>query len=207
MKVEERTPLAWPEGFPRTKNPERSQFGDHTISAGMDEILKQLRNMRPGVDSCIITANGFLRSIPADKGVAVYFKVQTKWNDQKRCYDTASYVVPCDKWNKIEDNFWAIAKHLEAMRGQRRWGCGSLERDFMGYKALEEKSSGPTAWWQVLGFMGIPNAGINSVMLCEKMYKQLALAEHPDNGGSHERMVELNRAIQEARLYYATKAA
>jgi hypothetical protein len=33
----------------------------------------------------------------------------------------------------------------------------------------------------------------------EDMYRRLARERHPDNGGSHDAMAELNRAIEEAR--------
>ena len=89
------------------------------------------------------------------------------------------------------DNIWAIAKHIDAMRGQLRWGVGSLDQAFMGYQALPEKLD--RKWWQVLGVH--PNATMQDI---KAAYRELAKTAHPDQGGTHERMAELNAAIQEA---------
>jgi len=64
------------------------------------------------------------RSQPADTGVAVYFDLKGR-----------QVSLACDKWNRVEDNVWAIAKHVEALRGQERWGVGSIEQAFRGYMA------------------------------------------------------------------------
>jgi hypothetical protein len=183
--------LQWPEGFPRTKSPERSRFDKKvTTSQAMDEIERQLRNLG-GVKSAVISANAFLRGTPVDKGVALYFTVE-KYNFAKKANITSSYVFPCDKWDKAEHNFWAIAKHLEALRGQHRWGVGSMERDFMGYTALPEQSA--SSWWTV---MNVERAW--PMELITERYRQLAKDWHPDRGGSNEKMVMLNRAYDEAR--------
>jgi hypothetical protein len=192
VKIDERNPLAWPEGFPRTKNPTASKFGAHTIVQAINETIRQLELLR--AEECTITANAFMRATPADKGAAVYFKLRTGWDSKTNRPILKSYVIPCDKWNKIEHNFWAIAKHIESMRGQQRWGCGSLERDFAGYAALPEKTSPGGAWYEVLGVP--PNA---SKDLVTEAYRQKAKIWHPDlNGGSHEKMAALNQAYETA---------
>src|SRR5690606_37528542 len=76
------------------------------------------------------------RSPPADPGVALYLRLNGR--------DT---VLACDKWDRVADNIVAIAKHIEALRGQDRWGVGTLEQAFAGYQALPA----PEQWWQVLG--------------------------------------------------------
>ncbi len=81
------------------------------------------------------------RRAPADPGAAIYFILK-----KKPC------VLACDRWDRVEDNLWAIAKHLEALRGQDRWGVGSVEQAFAGYTALPAPGeSGAAVWYQVLG--------------------------------------------------------
>jgi hypothetical protein len=199
MKVDERNPLAWPDGFPRTKHAQESKFGKHTVHQAIEEVIRQLELLR--AESCTLTANAFIRSSPADKGAAVYFKLQVGW-DGKSCKPILrSYVIPCDKWNKLEHNFWAIAKHIEAMRGQQRWGCGNLERDFAGYAALPEKTSAFGPWHEVLG---VPeNASPDTV---KEAYRAKAKLWHPDAGGSEEKMAALNKAYDEANKSVANAA-
>jgi hypothetical protein len=191
MKIDERNPLAWPEGFPRSTCIQQSKFGDHTISQAINEVIRQLELLR--AVECTITANAFMRATPKDKGAAVYFKLRVgrtqDWKDILK-----SYVIPCDKWNKIEHNFWAIAKHIESMRGQQRWGCGNLERDFAGYTALPEKTTPGGVWHEVLGVE--PTARLETA---KEAYRQKAKQWHPDAGGSNEKMAALNKAFDEAQ--------
>ena len=71
-----------------------------------------------------------------DPGVAVYFTIKEK-----------PVSLACDKWVHVEDNIWAIAKHIEALRGQERWGVGSIEQAFAGYTALPAPGQTVAATW------------------------------------------------------------
>jgi hypothetical protein len=73
-----------------------------------------------------------------DPGIAVYFTLGKK-----------RVVLACDKWAAPQENIYAIAKHVEALRGQDRWGVGSIEQAFAGYMALEERT-GPSCF-EILG--------------------------------------------------------
>jgi hypothetical protein len=55
-------------------------------------------------------------------------------------------------------------------------------------------------WREVLGVDGaITGLGPNAARaIIENAYRELAVIHHPDRGGSHERMTEVNRARDEA---------
>jgi hypothetical protein len=130
---------------------------------------------------------------PEDPGVAVYFNLKG-----------VPHVLACDKWKNIEDNMWAIAKHIEALRGQERWGVGNLEQAFAGFKALPESfaSSIPDPWWRILGFSDIED--VTSESSVNEAYKILSKKYHPDiPGGSHEKMQQLNLAKEKALKFLA----
>lgn len=116
---------------------------------------------------------------PDDTGAAVYFELKGK-----------PVSLACDKWNRVEDNIWAIVKHIESIRGQDRWGVGSVEQAFRGYMALP--APGQTSgiqWWSVLG---VPiNASADQV---KDAYRILVAKHHPDKGGD----VELFHRVQQA---------
>lgn len=116
---------------------------------------------------------------PNDTGAAVYFKLKGR-----------EVSLACDKWTRVEDNVWAIVKHIEAIRGQERWGVGSVEQAFRGYMALPAigQTSGLN-WWQVLGVA--INASPEQV---REAYLILVKKHHPDVGGD----AELFRRVQEA---------
>jgi DnaJ-domain-containing protein 1 len=199
-------PLSWPANQPRVEPSKRKNaafstrtrggyllpYGrerKHSIAESARELEQEIRRMG-GREMIISTnlkvkANGMPYSAqrtPDDPGVAVYFK----WNKR-------DLVFACDKWKAIEDNLWAIVKHIEALRGQERWGVGSLDQAFAGYAALPDPDQ--LQWWQVLEVS--PSA---SVEMIDAAYKTLARKYHPDaEGGSHEMFVKLNEACKLAK--------
>lgn len=186
-------PLHWPTGYPRTKNPERNRHFKQTyIGATRDAVLAELKRL--GATEVIISSNIPLRAdgIPLadfarrnipDKGVAVYFD-----------YNKQSTVLCFDAWDRWEDNFHAIAKTIEAIRGMERWGVSEMiNRAFTGFKALPEKATG-RPWWEVLDT--IPNAHIDII---KGQYKGMAKRLHPDAPtGNKDAFIELNIAYQQA---------
>jgi len=181
-------PLSWPTKQPRTEASKRKRaafvsrvrrgysYGadrKHSIAESARELELEIKRMGGGRDMIIssnlkIKANGLPYSgqrNPEDPGVAVYFK----W--QKR-----DLVFACDKWRDVEDNLWAIVKHIEALRGQERWGVGSLDQAFMGYMALPDPDA--RQWFEVLG---VSQTATDDEI--RKAYISLAKQYHPDAGG------------------------
>lgn len=183
MRIESRSPLNWPEGWPRKRGCERfrSSFGPWTISRALDELAKELERLR--CDSAVISANATLRGAPLDPGVAVYFRL--KGSDR---------VLACDVWQKVEENVRAITKHIEALRGQQRWGVGSIDQAFAGYTAIPEKTGGE-AWHMLLGCE--PGATEEQIRAA---WREKAKLFHPDVGGSNEQMTKINAALEQGLL-------
>ncbi len=124
---------------------------------------------------------------PEDRGAAVYFT----FKGQPR-------VLACDRWNRVEDNLYAIAMDINAQRGRIRWGVGSVEQAFAGYTALPAPGgSGAATWYQVLGV-----AHDAPFDVAKEAYLRESKLCHPDNGGSHESQVRLNAAWDMARKAY-----
>jgi hypothetical protein len=127
------------------------------------------------------------RRDPADPGVAFYFELDGK-----------PHVLACDRWSTVQDNIAAIAAHVEALRGQERWGVGDLRQAFAGYTALPAPGGAPArSWREVLGFGRGEQVTSADV---EQAYRRLAQTRHPDKPtGSAETMAELNQAREDAR--------
>jgi hypothetical protein len=100
---------------------------------------------------------------PDDQGVAVWWAE----GDGHR-------VIALDKYHRIADNIYAVAKTIEALRGIERWGSGEiLQRTFTGFTALPHLST--DTWWSVLGVQAhTPTAEVEAV------YKSKRSAAHPD---------------------------
>lgn len=187
--MSERYPLSWPVGVPRTPLPSRSAFDrERSLIIARTSLADELRRL--GAGEITLSTNIELRQDglpysnrrqPEDKGAAVYFKLKGK-----------DYCFPCDRWDRVEDNVYAIAKHIEAMRGQQRWGVGSVEQQFRGYQALPAPEH-QKAWWEVFGCSA--DTPINVV---KDTFKRLAFAHHPDSAtGNTEMMALINSAYDQ----------
>lgn len=195
-------PLAWPTGRPRTATPQRARFGDPRAANGrlsLDRAKKRLlaqfeamtRTGRPYRTTDIIVSTNIRYTLdgrrdqnvsrrdPVDCGVAVYFNL-----------DGRPHVLACDRWDTIADNIAAIAAHIEALRGQERWGVADLAQAFAGHTALPP----PEQWWQVLRV-----ASTATLAEIDAAWRELAKTAHPDQGGSNAAMARLNAARDQGR--------
>jgi len=161
----------------------------------MDVALRRLGDelARLGAEHEVLSTNcqrrvdGSLKvsQTPADPGVAVYFTLKKR-----------RVVLACDKWNRVQDNIAAVAAHIEALRGQERWGVGTLEQAFKGYEALEDFTMG-IPWRRILGYKPDEHPTLSEV---ELKWKQRMKELHPDIvGGMATQAAQLNVAITEAR--------
>jgi hypothetical protein len=192
-------PLCWPDGWKRTRFPERSRFGKWnkpiSIARATNELLHELKLMGYPDSKVIISTNLKLRKgdglpmssqrEPDDKGVSVWFGS----GDKQR-------VIALDKYDRIADNLWAVAKTIEAMRGIERWGSGEiLERTFTGFNALPGPDSvSARSWRDVLDYFG------NDIHEANAAYKKARSRCHPDNGGSADEFYAINKAWAQAEM-------
>lgn len=181
-------PLQWPAHWPRTKHPQRARF-DTSQDSAQRGIVYELELMGVNSGSIVISTNIELRrdGLPyakqrhmSDPGVAVYF-----------IRDGQELCVPCDKWDRIQDNMQAIRKTLEALRGIERWGAKSMvDAAFQGFDALPAQSL--HGWWVVLDVRRD-----ESTEQIEARYRFLLKQYHPDRGGNVDMFHEIQSAYDE----------
>lgn len=186
-------PLCWPPHRPRTE-PHRRTWSKFKTSFGKarDQCFREIRTL--GGRQPIISTNMPLRQdgIPyanartnGDSGVAVYFTYKGK----QMCF-------ACDRWAKIEDNMHAIALTIGALRGVARWGTGDMmEAAFTGFTALPAPGQTTARGWREVLEVG-PTATLEQA---QHNYRKLSAVRHPDRGGSHDAMSELNWAWSQAQ--------
>lgn len=177
-------PLTWPPGFPRSRNRENGQFKT-TLESALKNVEGSLRRFgadsHKAVTALVISSNYTLgvRS-PVDPGVAVYFT----WDSLQVC-------IPVDRYATLAANLQAIHHIVEARRVELRHGTLHLVRaTFQGFAALPAPG---LPWWQVLRIAA--NASRSEI---EVAFRALAVERHPDRGGSHDMMADLNRAREDA---------
>jgi hypothetical protein len=204
-------PLAWPTGWPRTDpaffKPGRfgtkktrpgssySRTEDITISEATARVLAELERMGISRNDIVISTNvrtrldGLPRSgdrEPYDAGAAVYW--ETRKGERR--------VMAIDQYGKVADNLAAIAATLDAMRAiERHGGAQILDRAFTGFAALPAPDTKRT-WRQVMGFDVAYRPHADDL---KQRYRELASLRHPDKGGTHEAMTELNAAFEQAK--------
>lgn len=180
-------PLAWPPGFPRTRERERSKFKT-TLASALANVRRSLelfgKDSRKPIVSLVISSNYSLGDErPDDPGVAVYFQ----WEGLHVC-------IPVDRYTTLADNLQAIHHIIEARRVELRHGSLQLIRaTFTGFTALPPPNAA-YSWRMIL------DLGREATLAdAERQYRDKARKAHPDNGGSHGDMARLNQAISEAR--------
>lgn len=183
MSTPQAYPLQWPPNFPRHTGSRESAKFRTELGSALRNLTKQLELM--GAKGLVLSSNCTLgQSNAPDPGVCAYFT-----------YDGMQLAIPCDRWNNVASNVQAIALTVEAMRGMNRWGAKHMIRAmFTGFKALPSGGTPKRTFREVLDM-----ETTGGIELAESRYRVLATLRHPDRGGSHEAMAELNEAIAEAR--------
>lgn len=137
------------------------------------------------ISDAILSSNmSLLDRLPVDAGVAVWFR----WDGLQLC-------IPCDRYLTTAANLQAVHHIIEARRIELRHGSLHLVRaSFAGFKALPAPKG--KHWRDVLCLQDVAKPTAEAI---EKAYRALATDRHPDNGGSHEAMADLNAARDTAK--------
>jgi len=219
-------PLTWPPHRPRTKYRKRAAFhrkierrsessgslyydtASLTVEDAQSRTRKQLTML--GASNVVISSNLRLRQDglpysqqrqPDDPGIAVYFQLKK----QPHC-------LSCDTWDRAADNLAAVAKYVEAMRGQIRWGVGDIAAMFAGFKALPGAIITPQAMTveEAAEFLGGSNhPSVATVLMRDaetfkETYRSRAKELHPDaNGGqTHPDWHKLQMAAEAMKQHH-----
>lgn len=136
------TPLAWPEGKPRTPPRLRRPSPYGPVEAGRrrlwtwDEAITQICAQMTGlgvehwqvsIDASVKygVREAPIRHDPIDPGVVVTFVL-----------DGRVYLLACDQWFRVEDNLHACALYIEWQRRIARCGAGTIRQTLQGHLAL-----------------------------------------------------------------------
>lgn len=185
-------PLRWPDSWPRSKNPVKSQFKT-TLAGAINNVQDSLRRFATDsgkkLENVIVSSNvSLMERNPNDSGVAVYFT-----------WDGISTCIAVDRYQRIEENLQAIHHVIEAERTKLRHGGLNIVRAaFRGYAALP-----PPVTKSPHDVLGVKvNATDDEV---DAAYRRKVKDVHPDKpGGSVVAMQELNEARQALRLVRAS---
>jgi len=185
MSIATAYPLTWPPGFPRAKWREAGKFKT-TLPAALKNVQDSLRlfaaDSGKSLQNLVISSNvtpGAER--PQDPGVAIWF-----------VWDGLTVCVPVDRYQTVAANLQAIHHIIEARRVELRHGGLAIVRaTFTGFLALPAPNEEP--WWAVLQVEQTADRAT-----IEAAWKKLAVANHPDRGGSGEAMARVNAARDRA---------
>jgi hypothetical protein len=153
-------------------------FADALVKLGHELRLLGARNF-------VVTFNE-IRSPADDPGISVYFSLGKK-----------PLSMACDRYTTQGANCRSLSHAVNAMRQlARHGGAAMMDRAFEGFATLPSpKSAAKRSWRDVLGL----SDGVRiDAEVIEQRYRSLAKEFHPDAGGSHESMLALNVAREQA---------
>jgi hypothetical protein len=164
-----------------------------TVADAVERLLNELRLL--GARGAVISANLELRNDglprsgqrpPDDPGVAIYFHLGKN-----------PMVMACDRWDRVADNIAAVAGHIDALRRTDRYGVVDQAEAFAGFTALPPPIITPAEkpWRVVLGLEPNEQYGRD---LINQIRRDAARHSHPDKGGDHADMAEINAACDAA---------
>ena len=190
-------PLCWPANWPRTAARKHSAPYKLAFWQAYNEALDELRRFK-GFGVVVSTdvplrrdGQPYADGDPRDPGVAVYF---TRGKQE--------YVIACDLYERVRFNMRAVGLALEGLRAVERSGAAHiLDRAFAGFAQLGSGSpTGPEQrpWREVLNLEGLAGPDFAVRAAIEASFKSLSRTRHPDAGGTHEAMLELNAAREQA---------
>lgn len=180
-------PLHWPENWPRTPAPMKSQFKT-SLSGALKNVQDSLKRFHADsgkeCKEVLISSNVTLGAQnPKDSGVAIYFT----WDGINTC-------IAVDRYAKVEENLQAIHHVIEAERVKLRHGGLNLVRAaFRGYVALPPPSSSKDAHWSEV--LKVPRTA--SIQDIDKAYRERAREIGPNDS---QKMLRLNLARDKARM-------
>jgi len=172
-------PLLWPTNWPKTDTKQDSRF-KQTLASALNKLKRECEML--GGKGLVLSSNYTLGcERPKESGVVAYFQL-----------DSRPIAIPCDRWRIVEDNVYAIAMTIEAMRGMERWGAKHMiTAMFSGFKALPQRASGVAP--HVI--LGLEEGKQYTEAEITAAYKRKAMTEHPDKPtGSNEKWAALREA-------------
>lgn len=173
-------PLAWPQGFPRTKSRVPSRFKTTThqaVNNVRDELRRFGNDTGRKVEQLVISSNVTLVvTRPPDPGIAAYFL----WDGVQCCIAVDRYTTPAE-------NLQAVSLIVEAERAKMRHGGLNIVRaSFRGFASLpppDEKAGEIEAPWRSV--LGVTDGA--TLIDAKSAYFKLVKEQHPDVGGDAAR--------------------
>lgn len=185
-------PLCWPDGVARTAPGRRARSPFRTgYERAIENVVRSLKGFQTDsgirIDHPVLSSNLDLmgRCLNNDPGAAAWFQ-----------FDGQMVAFGVDRFGDTASNVQAIHHIIEARRVEMRYGGLAIVRQtFRSFHALLPSPDSKRPWREVFG---IPE-GLNDLEHIERVYRLAAMKAHPDQGGSHDGMADLTRAIGDAR--------
>ena len=202
-------PLSWPTWQSRTSATKSANFGQRgdngwkkqlTLSQATRRVLEEIEKFTKAgktyrTKDIVISTNLKVRVSdglpksgqpkPDDPAVSVWFIL----DGESRC-------IPCDTYDRIEDNLAGAAATIASLRTIERHGSGMFKAAFTGFTALPDPDSSTRANWRII----LGNYQGNDISEARQIWKKLRSEQHPDKGGDTDLFHMINKAWKQAQI-------
>ena len=197
MKIFYNTMVNWPNWKEHTKSRRSGQFESGDIAKSVKRIVDEVNKFsRYASRTKALEISVWTNKTNKDGSFSGgYDNGQAPEVVVKFDLDGTDYVIPCDVFTYASQNLCAIAKTIEGLRANERYGVMTMKQMMAGVAELPRVSSAARkAWWEVFDI--VRNSSKTHI---EARYRELAKFRHPNAGGTDQEWHELQEAYEIAK--------
>ncbi len=197
-----KSPLSWPDSIPVT--PLMQQRSDNGFSTEMT-LTDAINFLKSEIESIGIGQAVLYLDIEQPQVERLRKKVGSRTGACLHIkYRDKSYIITCDRWQRLEHNIYAMHLVLRQWCNMERWGIGSLSTFMAGFEIdyADDMTISSVISENIVECLKTFGLGITATLEdATAIYHRRAKALADDN----EKLVQLNLKMDEIRSYFLNK--
>lgn len=197
-----KSPLSWPDSIPVT--PLMQQRSDNGFSTEMT-LTDAINFLKSEIESIGIGQAVLYLDIEQPQVERLRKKVGSRTGACLHIkYRDKSYIITCDRWQRLEHNIYAMHLVLRQWCNMERWGIGSLSTLMAGFEIdyADDMTISSVISENIVECLKTFGLGITATLEdATAIYHRRAKALADDN----EKLVQLNLKMDEIRSYFLNK--
>lgn len=197
-----KSPLSWPDSIPVT--PLMQQRNDNGFSADMT-LTDAINFLKSEIESAGIGQAVLYIDVEQPQVERLRKKVGSRTGACLHIkYREKSYIITCDRWQRLEHNIYAMHLVIRQWCNMERWGVGSFSTLMAGFEInyVDDATEANVLSDNIVECLKIFGLGITATLEdATAIYHRRAKTLAHDN----EKLVQLNLKMDEIRNYFLGK--